>query len=103
MFALDSNCLVKQAWRGMHCQQRTECRPDIFLCFSRWEWPHKTPECNAQELLNDLVADNTTSGLDGMLDQLRSHSGLVGFGFFQLIYEDICIQKESTAHSSHPV
>ena len=56
----------------------------------------------AEKFLHNLVADNSPAKLQSLADQLACAPGFFGGRQVEGINEDVGVEEELTAHSSHP-
>src|ERR1700683_5385893 len=102
MLPSDSQRLDVECRRGVHREHRAKHSSQILFCLGHIHWFYETAQGNIEELLYYLVAYDSLPGVSRLSNQL---CGLLGFGGrlgVESVGKDICIQKESTAHSSRP-
>ena len=79
----------------MDSEQWNEHRFEILLRLSSFHGLRKAPQSNVEELLNDLIADDTFTAGQRFANQLIGQFGLAGCTVVKGINEDIGVEEEA--------
>src|SRR5271170_4647457 len=95
-------CLSKEGRGRMHAKQGTKHRGEVLLCIRSSHWLHKSSQSDIEKFLNNLITDEALLHCESLAHKLRSFLGFCGRAAIHGIDKDICVEKESIAHSFHP-
>jgi hypothetical protein len=90
----------KQRGRGMYNQERPEDGVQVLFSLKCRHGCLELPKCEAEKLLNYLIADDTVAAVQTLADEVHCDLPFPRRAWLLRVHEDIGIDEVSSAHSS---
>src|SRR5690349_469461 len=102
MFGRDAEGFDVDGRRGVDRQQWTKHSKQVLFGFSNRHWLREAAEGNIEELLDDLIADDSFPRVGSTPNQMHGLPRFCGCVLVEGVNENVGVEKESSAHSSRP-
>src|SRR5208282_1836215 len=99
---VQKQCLRVESLRRMHSEQRAKDGDEVLSGVGRLHGLGEFFQCNVEEFLHDLKADDSLLRRQRLADELRGSAGFRWCALIEGVNEDICIEEKSIAHSFLP-